>query len=162
MNKSSNISKWVFGVLALVSVAIAVYFAIKGISECAPWKEWFEHGKDYEEPATPITDLLLNWSYIKVFLGILAILISAIVVAVVKGVNVKTILIVLGSIIVIGGLSYLMSKGSFDVPYPTDDPDVTYSGTVHGLIEWGINFFYITLAASIVIIIYSAIKSVIK
>lgn len=239
MNKSSNISKWVFGVLALISVAIVGYFFLRGIRECNRLVEWDKNpsserlfrsepkseinlndqidqwwsenaaiqsekvtnewvtvtnekrvlaeGTEYTydtltgvkitnteamnlakpvkikvEPPTPITNLLLNWSYVKILLGILAILISAIVVALLKGVNVKTILIVLGAIIIIGGVSYLMSKGAFQTTYYTDDPDVFYGPKTHGLIEWGINFFYVTLGVSFITILYSVIRSYFK
>lgn len=270
MKKSSNISKWVFGVLALISVAITVYFFAKGVSEGnlrAKWDkdvvetrrnlqskegmieielgepaqniigdtipaEWVTvralkvrmdtlvvedtlknitttklvpvilgsrtldnnnytldpstmfgsvtlndslyKGQGNEanvservnvriEPPTPVTELMLNWSYIKILLGILAILASAIVAAVVKGVNFKTILIILGAIVIIGGVSYLMSKGSFAIPYV--DPatkEVVYSPTVHGIIEWGINFFYVTLGVSLLTIVYSVVRSSFK
>jgi len=160
MNKSSNISKYVFGVLALITVVITVLFFLKGVPECDPWKDWFNKGRLGDEPKTPLTDLLMNWSYIKVILGVVAIVISAIVVAVVKGVNWKTIAIVIGAIVVIGLIAFFMSKGSFGIEYPKpDDPEHPYSGLTHGLVETGLNFFYITLGVSILCIIYSVIRS---
>ena len=136
--KLSNISKWVFGALALVTVVLAVIFYL-----------------DLKNEAR--TNMILNWGYILIILGIVMIVCSAIVAAFVKGVNLKTILIVIGAFVVIGLVAYLMSKGSFGVEYPSADH--VYSGTTHGLVEWGLNFFYITLGVSVLCILYSVIRS---
>ena len=136
--KLSNISKWVFGALALVTVVLAVLFYL-GLHD---------EGR---------TNLILNWGYILIILGIAMIVISAIVAAVVKGVNLKSILIVIGAFVVIGLVAFLMSRGSFGVEYPSGD--VVYSGRTHGLVEWGLNFFYVTLGVSIICILYSVIRS---
>ncbi len=136
--KLSNISKWVFGALALITVVLAVFFYLDIKSEAR-------------------TNLILNWGYILIILGIVMIVCSAIVAAIVKGVNVKTILVVIGAIVVIGLVAFLMSRGSFGVEYPTGEH--VYSGTTHGLVEWGLNFFYITLGVSILCILYSVIRS---
>ena len=136
--KLSNISKWVFGALALVTVVLAVIFYLDLHSD----------GR---------TNLILNWGYILIILGIVMILLSAIVAAVVKGVNMKTILIVVGAFVVIGLVAFLMSRGSFGVEYSTGEH--VYSGTTHGLVEWGLNFFYVTLGVSILCILYSVIRS---
>ena len=136
--KLSNISKWVFGALALVTVILAVLFYL----------DLHNEGR---------TNLILNWGYIMIILGIATIVISAIVAAVVKGVNWKSILIVIGAFVVIGLVAFLMSRGSFGVEYPAGDH--VYSGTTHGLVEWGLNFFYVTLGVSILCILYSVIRS---
>ena len=136
--KLSNISKWVFGALALITVVLAVFFYLDLKSEAR-------------------TNLILNWGYILIILGIVMIVCSAIVAAIVKGVNVKTILVVIGAIVVIGLVAFLMSRGSFGVEYPTGEH--VYSGTTHGLVEWGLNFFYIPLGVSILCILYSVIRS---
>ena len=136
--KLSNISKWVFGALALVTVILAVLFYL----------DLHNEGR---------TNLILNWGYILIILGIATIVISAIVAAVVKGVNWKSILIVIGAFVVIGLVAFLMSRGSFGVEYPAGDH--VYSGTTHGLVEWGLNFFYVTLGVSILCILYSVIRS---
>ena len=158
--KLSNISKWVFGALALITVVFAVLFFLNR-GECEPWNQWIKdlHRVPENEPPTPNTNLFLNWSYISVFIGIALVLISAIFAAIVKGVNVKTILITLGAIIVIGVAAYLMSKGSFGVEYPVAGRETPYSGTTHGLVELGLNFFYITLGVSVLCILFSVIKS---
>ena len=136
--KLSNISKWVFGALALVTVVLAVIFYLDLHNEAR-------------------TNLILNWGYILIILGIVMIVCSAIVAAFVKGVNLKTILIVIGAFVVIGLVAYIMSRGSFGVEYPTGEH--VYSGTTHGLVEWGLNFFYVTLGVSILCILYSVIRS---
>ena len=136
--KLSNISKWVFGALALVTVVLAVLFYL-GLHD---------EGR---------TNLILNWGYILIILGIAMIVISAIVAAVVKGVNLKSILIVIGAFVVIGLVAYLLSRGSFGVEYAAGEN--VYSGTTHGLVEWGLNFFYVTLGVSILCILYSVIRS---
>ena len=68
--KLSNISKWVFGVLALITVVLAAFFYLDLHNEAR-------------------TSLILNWGYILIILGIVMIVCSAIVAAVVKGVNVR-------------------------------------------------------------------------
>ena len=136
--KLSNISKWVFGVLALITVVLAAFFYLDLHNEAR-------------------TSLILNWGYILIILGIVMILCSAIVAALVKGVNMKTILVVIGAFVVIGLVAFLMSKGSFGVEYATGEH--VYSGRTHGLVEWGLNFFYVTLGVSIITILYSVIRS---
>ena len=148
MNGKLNIARWVFLALAAVTVVIAVlYYLVVGTI-----KPEYQAGNP-----TPRADLFLNWGYILIILGIIAALISAIVAAVVKGVNVKTILVAVGAIVVIGLVAFLMSRGSFGVEYPAGDH--VYSGTTHGLVEWGLNFFYVTLGVSILCIVYSVIRS---
>ena len=146
--KSSNISKWVFVALAAITVVIAVLFYLV----VGTIKPSFDHG----EP-TPRADLFLNWGYILIILGVVVALISVIITAMVKGVNFKKILVAIGAIVVIGVIAYIMSRGSFGVEYPTADH--VYSGRTHGLVEWGLNFFYVTLGVSILCIIYSVIRS---
>ena len=136
--KLSNISKWVFGALALITVVLGVFFYL----------DLHNEGR---------TNLILNWGYILIILGIVAIVCSAIFAAIVKGVNLKTIGVVIGAFVVIGLVAYLMSRGSFNVEYPAGEN--VYSGSTHGLVEWGLNFFYITLGVSILTILYSVIRS---
>ena len=136
--KLSNIGKWVFGALTLITVVLAVFF-------------YLDLGNDGR------TNLILNWGYILIVLGIVAALFSAIVAAVVKGVNIKKILVAVCAIVVIAVVAYLMSKGSFGVEYATGEH--VYSGRTHGLVEWGLNFFYVTLGVSILTILYSVIRS---
>ena len=148
MNGKLNIARWVFLALAAVTVVIAVlYYLVVGTI-----KPEFQAGNP-----TPRADLFLNWGYILIILGVIAALISAIVAAIVKGVNVKKILVAVIAIAVIGVIAFLMSRGSFGVEYPTADH--VYSGRTHGLVEWGLNFFYVTLGVSILCIIYSVIRS---
>ena len=136
--KLSKISKWVFGALSLITVVLGVIFYLDIHNEAR-------------------TNLILNWGYILIILGIVMILCSAIVAAFVKGVNMKTILVVIGAFVVIGLVAFLMAKGSFGVEYPAGEK--IYSGTTHGLVEWGLNFFYVTLGVSILCILYSVIRS---
>ena len=136
--KLSNIGKWVFGALALITVVLAVFFYL-----------------DLENEGR--TNLILNWGYILIILGVVTALISAIFAAVVKGVNVKKILVAVCAIVVIAVVAYLMAKGSFGVEYATGEH--VYSGRTHGLVEWGLNFFYVTLGVSILTILYSVIRS---
>ena len=136
--KLSNISKWVFGALTLVTVVLGVIFYL----------DLHNEGR---------TNMILNWGYILIILGVVMIVCSAIVAAFVKGVNLKSILVVIGAFVVIGLVAYLMLKGSFGVEYPSADH--VYSGTTHGLVEWGLNFFYITLGVSVLCILYSVIRS---
>ena len=122
--KLSNIGKWVFGALTLVTVILAVIYYLDLTNE--------GH-----------ISMILNWGYILIILGVVAALISAVAAAMVKGVNGKKILIAVGAIVVIAVVAFLMSKGSFGVEYPTGEH--VYSGKTHGLVEWGLNFFYVTL-----------------
>jgi len=136
--KLSNISKWIFGALALVTVVLAVIFYLNLKNE----------GN---------TNMILNWGYILIILGIVIALLSVIISGIVKGVNLKKILIALAAIVVIGVVAYIMSKGSFGVEYAAGDH--VYSGKTHGLVEWGLNFFYVTLGVSVLAILYSVIRS---
>ena len=136
--KLSNIGKWVFGALTLITVVLAVIF-------------YLDLGNDGR------TNMILNWGYILIVLGIVAALFSAIVAAVVKGVNIKKILVAVCAIVVIAVIAFLMAKGSFGVEYATGEH--VYSGKTHGLVEWGLNFFYVTLGVSIITILYSVIRS---
>ena len=148
MNSKLNISKWVFLALAAVTVIIAVlYYLVVGTI-----KPEYQAGNP-----TPRADLFLNWGYILIILGVIAAVISAIVAAVVKGVNIKKILVAVIAIAIIAVVAFLMSRGSFGVEYATADH--VYSGRTHGLVEWGLNFFYVTLGVSILCIIYSVIRS---
>ena len=136
--KLSNIGKWVFGALTLVTVVLAVIFYLDLKNE----------GR---------TNMILNWGYILIILGIVIALLSVIISGIVKGINLKKILIALAAIVVIGVVAYIMSRGSFGVEYPTGEH--VYSGRTHGLVEWGLNFFYVTLGVSILCILYSVIRS---
>jgi hypothetical protein len=148
MNGKLNIARWVFLALAAVTVVIAVlYYLVVGTI-----KPEYQAGNP-----TPRADLFLNWGYILIILGIIAAVISAIVAAIVKGVNIKKILVAVIAIAVIAVIAYIMSRGSFGIEYPAGDK--VYSGRTHGLVEWGLNFFYVTLGVSILCIIYSVIRS---
>ena len=161
MNKSSNTVRWVvFGLLALISVVCMILFFMNGIAETGPWKAWFDGGRIGGSPETPFTDLLLNWSYIKVGLGILIAIIAFIVMGVIKGINWKTIIIVIAAIAVIGGISYFLAKPYFAIEYKADA--ATYSGMTHGWVEMGMNFFIITFGIAIVAILFSVIYKALK
>ena len=136
--KLSNIGKWVFGALALVTVILAIMFYLDLKNE----------GR---------TNLILNWGYILIILGIVIAILSVIISGVVKGINLKKILIALAAIVIIGVVAYIMPRGSFGVEYATGEH--VYSGKTHGLVEWGLNFFYVTLGVSILAILYSVIRS---
>lgn len=140
-SKLSNIGKWVFGLLALITVAVAVYFYL-----------------DLKSDAR--TDLFLNWGYILVILGIVIALISVVFTAAVKGVKGKKLLVAVIAIAVIAVVAYVMSKGAFSVPYQAGE--VTYSGKTNGWVEFGLNAFYITLGVAILSILFSVIYKAVK
>ena len=149
--KSSNISKWVFGALALVTVIIAVlYYLVVGNV-----KDAF-----YAGDPTPRTDLFLNWGYILIILGIVLALCSALFTGIVKGVKGKKLLIIIIAAAVIAVVAFIMAKGFFDIPYTTGD--VTYSGKTHGWVEFGLDFFYVTFVVSICAILFSVIYKAVK
>ena len=151
MNSKLNISRWVFLALAAVTVIIAVmYYLVVGTIEPA-----FKAG----EP-TPRADLFLNWGYILIILGIVFALISVVFTAAVKGVNGKTLLVALIAFAVIAVVAFLMSRGSFDIPYQAGEK--LYSGKTHGWVEMGLNFFYVTLGVAILSILFSVIYKAVK
>ncbi len=139
--KLSNISKWVFGLLALITVAMAVYFYL-GLKDEAR------------------TSMLLNWGYILIILGVVLALISALFTGVVKGVKGKKLLILVIAVAVIAVVAYVMAKGAFDVPYQAGE--TLYSGKTHGLVEFALDFFYVTLGVSILSILFSVIYKAVK
>ena len=136
-----NISKWVFGLLALVTVVMAVLFYIN----------LHDEGR---------TSMLLNWGYILIILGIVLALVSAFFTGIVKGVKGKKLLFLVIAIAAIAVVAYLMSKGSFAQEYVTGD--LTYSGKTHGLVEFGLNFFYLTFGVSILTILFSVLYKAVK
>ncbi len=137
----SKISKWVLAVLALITVGLAVYFYLDLKSE----------GR---------TDVLLNWGYILIGLGIVIALISVFMTAAIKGVNGKTLLIAVIAFAIIGVVAYLMSRGAFAAPYEAGE--VSYSAKTHGWVELGLNFFYVTLGVAILSILFSVIYKAVK
>ena len=151
MNSKLNISRWVFLALAAVTVVIAVlYYLVVGTIEPA-----FKAG----EP-TPRADLFLNWGYILIILGIVVALISVVFTAAVKGVNAKTLLIAVIAFAIIAVVAYIMSKGAFAQTYQAGE--ITYSGKTHGWVEFGLNFFYVTLGVAILSILFSVIYKAVK
>ena len=139
--KLSNIGKWVFGLLALITVGLAVYFYLDLKSD----------GR---------TNLFLNWGYILIILGIVIALISVFFTAGVKGVNGKTLLIAVIAFAIIAVVAYLLSKGAFGIPYEAGE--VTYPAKTHGWVELGLNFFYVTLGVAILSILFSVIYKAVK
>ena len=151
MNGKLNIARWVFLALAAVTVVIAVlYYLVVGTI-----KPDFDAGLP-----TPRADLYLNWGYILILLGVVCALISVIFTALVKGVNVKTLLIAVIAAAVMLVVAYIISKNAFGVPYQTGE--LTYSGKTHGLVEMGLNFFYITLIVAVLSILFSVIYKAVK
>ena len=139
--KLSNIGKWVFGLLALITVALAIYFYL-GLNDEAR------------------TNILLNWGYILIILGVVIALVSVFFTAAVKGVNGKTLLIAVIAFAIIAVVAYLMSKAAFDVPYQAGE--TLYSGKTHGWVEFGLNFFYVTLGVAIISILFSVLYKAVK
>jgi len=150
--KLANISKWAFGVLALITVIIAVmYYLVVGTI-----KPNFDMGLP-----TPRADMYLNWGYILIILGIVFAVISAIFTGIVKGVNAKTLIVGAIGVGVIAVVAYVMAKSYFDIPYAASN-DITYSGNTHGWVEFGLNFFYLTLVVAILSILFSVVYKAIK
>ena len=139
--KLSYIGKWVFGLLALITVGLAVYFYL----------DLANAGR---------TNLFLNWGYILIVLGIVIALISVCVTAAIKGVNGKTLLIAVIAFAIIAVVAYLMSKNAFGIPYQAGEK--LYSGKTHGWVEMGLNFFYVTLGVAILSILFSVIYKAVK
>ena len=139
--KLSNIGKWVFGLLALITVALAVYFYL-GLNDEAR------------------TNILLNWGYILIILGIAIALVSVFFTAAVKGVRGKTLLFGAIAVAIIAVVAYVMSKGSFAIPYEAGE--ITYPGKTHGWVEFGLNFFYVTLVVAILSILFSVLYKAVK
>ena len=140
-SKLSNIGKWVFGLLALITVGLGVYFYL-GLTDANR------------------TNLFLNWGYILIILGIVIALISVVITAAIKGVKGKTLLIAVIAFAIIAVVAFLMSKSYFDVPYQAGE--ILYSGKTHGWVEFGLNFFYVTLAVAIISILFSVIYKAVK
>ena len=151
MNSKLNISKWVFLALAAITVVIAVLFYLV----VGTIKPEYKLGNP-----TPRADLYLNWGYILIILGIIIALISVVFTAAVKGVNGKTLLIAVIAFAIIAVVAYVMSKGSFAVPYQAGEK--LYSGNTHGWVEFGLNFFYITFVVSLIAILCSVLYKAVK
>ena len=151
MNSKLNISRWVFLALAAVTVIIAVmYYLVVGTI-----KPDFLAG----EP-TPRADLFLNWGYILIILGIVLALVSVVFTALIKGVKGKTLLIAVIAFAVIAVVAYLMSSSAFSQTYQAGE--ITYSGKTHGMVTFGLNFFYVTLVVAIISIVFSVVYKAVK
>ena len=152
MNGKLSIAKWAFGILALITVVIAVlYYLVVGTIK-----------PDYDAGLpTPRADMFLNWGYILIILGIVLAVVSAIFTGIVKGVNGKTLLFGAIAIVVIAVVAYLMSKAFFGISYTTSN-GITYSGKTHGIVEFALNFFYVTLVVAILSILFSVIYKAVK
>jgi hypothetical protein len=151
MNSKLNISKWVFLALAAVTVVIAVlFYLVVGTIKPA----WLAG-----EP-TPRADLYLNWGYILIILGIVIALVSVFITAAIKGVKGKTLLFGAIAVAIIAVVAYVMSKGSFAIPYQAGEK--LYSGNTHGWVEFGLNFFYITFVVAILAILFSVLYKAVK
>lgn len=137
----SNIGKWVFGLLAVITVGLAIYFYL-GLTDAVR------------------TNLFLNWGYILIILGIVIALISVVFTAAVKGVNGKTMLIAVIAFAIIAVVAYIMSKGSFGHTYEAGG--LVYSGKTHGWVDLGLNFFYVTLGVALLSILFSVIYKAVK
>ena len=137
----SNIGKWVFGLLAVITVGLAIYFYL-GLTDAVR------------------TNLFLNWGYILIILGIVIALISVVFTAAIKGVNGKTMLIAVIAFAIIAVVAYIMSKGSFGHTYEAGG--VVYSGKTHGWVDLGLNFFYVTLGVALLSILFSVIYKAVK
>ena len=162
MNKSINITRWVvFGLLIAISLALVALFFWKGIPQIDKFIQWRKAGAIGQEPPTTFTDYLLNWSYIKVALGVVVVIFAFVFSGIVKGLNWKTLLIALGAIAVIGIVAYVMSKGAFSQAIELDKEHVI-KPTEHGLIEMGLNFFYITFGVAVASIVFSVIYKMVK
>ena len=129
MNKTSNIIRWVvFGVLILITLVLTVMFYT-------------------DIKNTDRTDLLLNWGYILIGLGIVIAIISAIVaivVAIMRGIPINKVIslcIVAVVLVVLFVIARVVS------------PD---------MIDTGLNFFYLTFGFSILAIIFSVIFKAVK
>ncbi len=149
--KLANISKWVFGILALITVLVAGWFYLK-VGSIAP---------DYKAGnPTPRADLYLNWGYILIILGIILAVISAIFTGIVKGVKGKKLLILVIAAAAIAVVAFLMARSFFGIPYQAGEH--LYTGKTHGWVEFGLNFFYITLIVAILSILFSVLYKAIK
>ena len=137
----SNIGKWVFGLLAVITVGLAIYFYL-GLTDAVR------------------TNLFLNWGYILIILGIVIALISVVFTAAVKGVNGKTMLIAVIAFAIIAVVAYIMSKGSFGHTYEAGG--LVYSGKTHGWVDLGLNFFYVTLGVALLSILFSVVYKAVK
>ncbi|MCR5038544.1 MAG: hypothetical protein K6A94_04305 [Bacteroidales bacterium] len=151
MNSKLNISKWVFLALAAITVIIgALFYLVVGSI-----KPDFQAGNP-----TPRADLFLNWGYILIILGIVIALISVVFAAVVKGVKGKTLLVAVIAFAIIAVVAYVMSKGAFGLTYQAGEK--LYSGKTHGMVEFGLNFFYITLVVAFISILFSVVYKGLK
>ena len=126
--KLSNIGKWILGLLALVTVGLGIYFYL-GLTD---------NGR---------TNLILNWGYILILLGVVVAVISAliaIIVAIMRGVprnKVISLGVVVAILIILAIVAKVISKD---------------------LIDTGLNFFYLTFGFSILAIVFSVIGKAVK
>ena len=136
-----KIGTWIFLGLAAIIVIVAIMF-------------YANLGSD------SMVSTILNLGYVLIIAGIILAICSAVFAAVVKGVNVKTLGILLAVVAVLAIIAFLMSKGSFSTPYIAGG--VEYSSKTHGWVEFGLNFTYLTAGVSILAILFSTIYKAVK
>ena len=137
----NKIGTWIFLALAAIIVVVSILFYVNLGSGS-------------------MVSTILNLGYILIIAGIVLAIASAVVAAVVKGVNVKTLGILLAVVAVLAVAAYLMSRGSFSTPYITGATE--YSASTHGWVEFGLNFTYLTAGVSILAILFSTIYKAVK
>ncbi len=137
----SKIGTWIFLGLAAVIVLVSILFYVN-------------LGNDTQ------VSLILNLGYILIIAGMVLAIASAVFAAVVKGVNIKSLGIILAVVAVLAVIAYLMSRGSFDTTYVAGG--TTYSAKTHGWVDFGLNFTYLTVGVSILTILFSTIYKAVK
>jgi hypothetical protein len=136
-----KIGTWIFLGLAAIIVIVAILFYVNLGSDS-------------------MISTILNLGYVLIIAGILLAICSAVFAAMVKGVNIKTLGILLAVVAVLAIVAFLMSKGSFSTPYIANGQE--YSSSTHGWVEFGLNFTYLTAGVSVLAILFSTIYKAIK
>ena len=136
-----KIGTWIFLALAAIIVIVSILFYVN-------------LGSD------GMVSTILNLGYVLIIAGIVLAIVSAVFAAMVKGVNIKTLGILLAVVAVLAIVAFLMSKGAFSTTYIAGATE--YSAKTHGWVEFGLNFTYLTAGLSVLAILFSTIYKAIK
>ena len=136
-----KIGTWIFLGLAAIIVIVSILFYVNLGSDS-------------------MVSAILMLGYVLIIAGVVLAIASAVFAAFEKGLNIKTLGILLAVVAVLAIIAFLMSRGSFSEPYIANGQE--FSPSTHGWVDFGLNFTYLTAGVSILAILFSTIYKAVK
>ena len=107
-----------------------------------------------------MVSLILMLGYVLIIAGVVLAIVSAVFAAIEKGINIKTLGILLAVVVVLALIAFLMSRGSFSEPYIANGQE--FSPRTPGWVDFGLNFTYLTAGVTVLAILFSTIYKAVK